>query len=148
MTSKPLPEGYTLKVGYPAVDVYLDLRASTGLSLKSVAQATAAFRGSWHAVYILYEPRDEIVGMGRVIGDGGWYFHIADMAVLPRHQRKGLGDAILTALLKEIERRAPPGPYVNLVADEAGKKLYARHGFVETAPRSAAMEKRYGGPRH
>jgi len=34
--------------------------------------------------------------MGRVIGDGGWYFHIVDMAVLPEHQRRGLGDAVLT----------------------------------------------------
>jgi hypothetical protein len=28
--------------------------------------------------------------MGRVIGDGGWYFHVVDMAVLPEHQRRDL----------------------------------------------------------
>jgi GNAT superfamily N-acetyltransferase len=71
--------------------------------------------------------------MGRVIGDGGWYFHIADMAVLPDHQRKGLGDHILGALLDKIYREAPPKPYINLIADPPGKKLYARHGFTETA---------------
>jgi ribosomal protein S18 acetylase RimI-like enzyme len=74
-----------------------------------------------------------VVGMGRVIGDGGWYFHIADMAVLPDHQRKGLGDHILGALLDKIDKDAPPKPYINLIADPPGKKLYARHGFVETA---------------
>jgi ribosomal protein S18 acetylase RimI-like enzyme len=147
MSSTSLPPGYTLKCGHPPVDVYLNLRRATSLSPKTPAQAAAAHQGSWYAVYVRHEPTETIVGMGRVIGDGGWYFHIADMAVLPDHQRNGLGDAILRALLKEIEDKAPPGPYVNLVADEAGKKLYAKYGFVETTPRSVAMEKRYDGPR-
>jgi ribosomal protein S18 acetylase RimI-like enzyme len=77
--------------------------------------------------------------MGRIIGDGGWYFHVVDMAVLPAHQRRGLGDRILTALLDHIRQRAPAGAYVNLLADEPGRKLYARHGFVETAPGSIGM---------
>lgn len=80
--------------------------------------------------------------MGRIIGDGGWYFHIADMAVLPAHQRKGLGETILRKLLEEIRQRAPEGgkgAYVNLLADPPGRKLYAKLGFGESAPRSAGM---------
>ena len=77
--------------------------------------------------------------MGRVIGDGGWYFHVVDMAVLPDHQRRGLGDRILTELMQQIRSKAPPGAYVTLLADEPGRKLYARHGFVETAPGSIGM---------
>jgi GNAT superfamily N-acetyltransferase len=72
--------------------------------------------------------------MGRLIGDGGWCFHVLDMAVLPEHQRKGLGDVILTTLLDRIRRLAPPGAFVNLLADPPGRSLYLRHGFVETAP--------------
>lgn len=71
--------------------------------------------------------------MGRVIGDGGWYFHIVDMAVLPDHQRTGLGDFIMAKVLEEIEAKAPDGPYINLLADPPGMKLYRRHGFVESA---------------
>jgi GNAT superfamily N-acetyltransferase len=77
--------------------------------------------------------------MGRLLGDGGWYFHVADMAVLPAHQRRGLGDAILTALLDLIRSAAPPGAYVNLLADPPGRPLYQRHGFAETAPGSLGM---------
>ena len=77
--------------------------------------------------------------MGRVIGDGGWYFHVVDMAVLPEHQRRGLGDAILSVLLERIRRQAPPGAHVNLIADAPGRRLYARHGFTPTAPDSIGM---------
>jgi len=77
--------------------------------------------------------------MGRVIGDGGWYFHIVDMAVLPEHQRRGLGRAVLDYLLEQIRRRAPRGAYVSLLADPPGRHLYTRSGFVESAPESVAM---------
>jgi GNAT superfamily N-acetyltransferase len=80
--------------------------------------------------------------MGRVIGDGGWCFHVVDMAVLPDHQRRGLGDAVLSWLLDRIRRAAPPGAYVTLMADPPGRRLYARHGFVETAPHSLGMSLR------
>lgn len=79
------------------------------------------------------------VAMGRVIGDGGWYFHVLDMAVLPEHQRQGLGDAVLTALLQRVRAHAPAGAYVNLLADPPGRRLYARHGFTDTAPHSIGM---------
>lgn len=128
--------------GYPSPPTYLHLRESAGLSPKTLPQAAAVATGSWYGVMVTHAPTNTVVGMGRVIGDGAWYFHIVDMAVLPDHQRRGLGDAILAALLKEIELKAPAGSYVNLVADPAGRGLYAKHGFVETAPRSVAMEKR------
>jgi GNAT superfamily N-acetyltransferase len=62
-----------------------------------------------------------------------------DMAVLPEHQRRGVGDAILGALLERIHHEAPAGAYVNLIADAPGRRLHARHGFLPTAPESIGM---------
>jgi ribosomal protein S18 acetylase RimI-like enzyme len=90
-------------------------------------------------VHVLHDVGARTVGMGRLLGDGGWYFHVVDVAVLPEHQRRGLGDAILTALLERVRREAPAGAYVNLVADAPGRRLYARHGFAPTAPVSISM---------
>lgn len=148
MSSPTIPAGYTITPGHPPVDTYLDLRRDTGLSPKTVDQAKAVVSGSgsWYALIVTHIETKEIIGMGRVIGDGAWYFHIADMAVRDDHQRKGLGNAILGLLLREIEAKAPNGPYVNLVADFAGRRLYAKHGFKETGPGAVAMEKRYGLP--
>lgn len=77
--------------------------------------------------------------MGRIIGDGGWYFHIADMATMPEHQRRGLGRAVLEILLAEIGEHAPPDPYITLLADEPGRPLYRSLGFVPTEPSSIGM---------
>lgn len=77
--------------------------------------------------------------MIRAIGDGGWYFLLADMAVLPGHQRKGLGEALLQRLLGVIYERAPPGALITLLADGPGRKLYKKLGFVESAPHSLGM---------
>jgi GNAT superfamily N-acetyltransferase len=131
--------GYRLAGGPPTVADYLLLRERAGLSPKRQDQAEAALGGSWAAVHVVHEAEGTTVGMGRVLGDGGWYFHVADMAVLPEHQRLGLGDAILTALLERIRSEAPAGAFVNLIADPPGRKLYARHGFEPTAPDSVSM---------
>ena len=130
MDSAALPAGYRLTGGPPDVADYLLLRECAGLSPRREDQAEAALRGSWAAVHVLHEVDAKTVGMGRILGDGGWYFHVVDMAVLPEHQRRGLGDAILTALLERIRREAPAGAHVNLLADAPGRRLYARHGFT------------------
>jgi GNAT superfamily N-acetyltransferase len=131
--------GYRLVMAAPSVSDYLQLRRSAGLSPKTEEQGAAALPGSWAACHVVDEARGEIVGMGRLIGDGGWYFHVVDMAVLPEHQRRGLGDAILGALLDRVRDLAPPRAYINLLADPPGRALYARHGFSETAPGSVGM---------
>jgi len=131
--------GYRLVPAVPPVADYLRLRAESGLSPKTEQQARAALPGSWAACHVVQEATGEVVGMGRLLGDGGWYFHVVDLAVLPGHQRRGLGDAVLGALLDRVREAAPPGAYVNLLADPPGRRLYARHGFTETAPGSVGM---------
>lgn len=134
----PLPAPYRLVEGPPDVASYLDLRRLSGLTPRTREQAAAALPGGWAAVHVV-DGEGRPVGMGRVIGDGGWYFHVVDMAVLPEHQRRGLGDAVLTWLLERIRTSAPPGAYITLLADEPGRRLYTRHGFVETAPTTIGM---------
>lgn len=138
----PLPPGYRLIEGPPSTADYITLRARTGLSPKTAAQAEAAIRGSWAAAHVVSSD-GPTVAMGRVIGDGGWYFHIADMAVLPEHQRRGIGDVVLDWLIDRITKHAPPQPYITLLADEPGRRLYERKGFVPTAPHSIGMKLPY-----
>lgn len=112
----------------PAVDDYLRLRSQSGLTPRTPQEASAALANSWAWVHVRLG--EETVSMGRVIGDGGWYFHIADMATLPAFQRRGIGRAVLMALLDRIEAAAPGKPWVTLFADPAGLPLYRSMGFV------------------
>lgn len=131
---------YRIVVEPPSVDDYLRLRKESGLSARTAEEAENGVNGAWACAIAVHVESGETVGMGRVLSDGGWYFHIIDMAVLPHHQRKGIGDAILTALLDRIEAHAP-NAYVNLLADPPGRRLYERHGFVESAPASVGMRR-------
>ena len=122
---------YELVPTPPALPEYLVLRASAGLSPKTEVQARGALANSWAFCHVR-DDRGTAVAMGRALGDGGWYFHIADVATDPAHQRRGLGRRVLEWLLAEIARRAPANPYISLLADAPGQPLYRALGFVDT----------------
>ncbi|MDX8148316.1 GNAT family N-acetyltransferase [Lentzea sp. BCCO 10_0061] len=135
-----MDSAYRLVMEPPSVDDYLRLREESGLSARTRAEAENGINGAWASASVIHVESGETAGMGRVLSDGGWYFHVIDMAVLPRHQRKGIGDAILTALLDHIHAQSP-NAYVNLLADPPGRRLYERHGFTESAPASVGMRR-------
>lgn len=132
-----LPPGYTLQPGVPPIPAYLHLRQSAGLTPVTESQAARVASGSWYSCHITFhdpgsDAAPQAVAMGRVVGDGGWYFTISDMATLPEHQRKGLGGAILRRLLEHIRANSAEDgqSYVSLFADPPGRRLYLKNGFV------------------
>jgi len=134
-----LADGYLLVPAAPPPADAVRLRAESGLTRKTLEQCERAMAGSWAAAHVVHLATGEVVGMGRVIGDGGWYFHVVDMATLPAHQRQGIGRAVLEHLLARIRAEAPPGAYTTLLADGPGRPLYRSLGFVETGPRTIGM---------
>lgn len=138
MVHMTLPPGYVLLPHAPSPLAYTRLRLATGLSPKSIEQAEAAIAGSWTFRTVLAHD-GELAAMGRVIGDGGWYFLIADMATLPEHQGRGIGGTLLDSVLEEIRTRAEPNAYVTLTADPPGRRLYESRGFADVAPDRTGM---------
>ncbi len=122
----------------PTLEDYLELRRASGLTPKRPDQGAPALTNSW-AWRRAVDATGRSVAMGRVVGDGGWYFLVADMATLPSHQRRGLGRRILEDLLAEIREKAPEGAYVTLLADPPGQALYRRLGFTEPTSGSVTM---------
>ncbi|MGS0684905.1 GNAT family N-acetyltransferase [Nakamurella sp. GG22] len=122
-----MPEGFALVPGPPRLVEYQRMRADAGLPAKNDAQAVGALRGSWAFGHI--RTGDRAVAMGRVIGDGGWYFTLADLATAPDYQGRGLGSWVLEWLLSQIDARAPADPYVTLLADPPARDLCERAGF-------------------
>lgn len=131
---------YEIKHAIPDAETYLALRAAGGLSLWPKEAAEAGLPNTWHGVLIRFA--GEVIGMGRVVGDGGCFFQIVDIVVHPDHQGKGLGKTIMRALVEALEDQAPKGAYVSLIADVPADQLYLQFGFTPTAPRSIAMARR------
>ena len=127
-----LPPPYTLHLETPAPDEYRSLRVLAGLSPKSAEGAALGLPNTFFAVTIRIGP--ELVGMGRIVGDGGLTFQIVDIAVHPAHQRCGLGKAIVGRLVEHIRQVAPAGAHTSLLADVPADHLYAQFGFELTGP--------------
>jgi GNAT superfamily N-acetyltransferase len=131
-----LQAGYALIAEVPSSEDYRRLRISAGMSPKSEA-AAAGLPNSLFGVVVRHEGR--VVGMGRLIGDGGLFFQVVDIAVAPAHQGRGLGKAIVGAIVAHVRRTAPASAYVSLIADGEAHRLYAQFGFEPTAPRAIGM---------
>lgn len=80
--------------------------------------------------------------MGRLIGDGGCFFLIVDIAVSPAHRGRGLAKRIMSALMEHVDSALPKSAFVSLFADVPANRLYEQFGFVETAPGSLGMSRR------
>ncbi len=98
-------ERYEVKVETPSAEDYIRIRLAAGLSEKTKEAASVGLKNSLFAVTVFAESRP--VGIGRVIGDGGCFFEIVDIAVLPEHQGRGLGRRIMEALMDYIRSHAP-----------------------------------------
>ncbi len=130
-------EGYDLAVEVPGSADYRRLRVAAGLSPKSAEAAAAGLPNTLYGVVIRRD--GEVVGMGRVVGDGGLFFQVVDIAVEPAHQGRGLGKAIVGALVAHLQQTAPVGAHISLLADGEAHRLYAQFGFKPTAPAAVGM---------
>jgi len=137
-----MDDRYDLRERVATPGEFQRLRAAADMAARSRAAVERGLPNSVYGVVVIDERTGETVGMGRVVGDDGSVYHISDMAVDPDHQRRGLGTAVMEALLAYIEETAPPRAYVNLMADVDG--FYEQFGFEETRPASKGMYYRTG----
>lgn len=132
-----LPDGYSLSFELPTPLDHQHLRNAAGLTPFGEAATRAGLPGTFIGLVVRHD--EEIIGMGRVVGDGGLFFQVVDIAVLPAHQGKGVGKAVMRALVDALAERITAPAYVSLVADGDAQHLYAQYGFAPVAPKSIGM---------
>jgi GNAT superfamily N-acetyltransferase len=133
-----LDDRYELVPGVPSSDDYRRLRVAAGLSPKSAEAADAGLPNTIRGAMIHHDGR--LVGMGRIVGDGGTAFLVVDIAVEPKHQGLGLGKAIVGSLVDYLHESAPAGAAISLFADGDARHLYAQFGFKPTGPDCIGMD--------
>jgi len=135
----------TLTLEIPGNQEYRTLRSAAGLSMMTEEGAALGLPASWCSVCVRHE--GELIGMGRVVGDGGLFLFVVDIAVAPAWQGQGLGRRIMQALMDEVHARAPVRTMVALIADGTAHALELLHSRL-TAPhgmRGRADRRRDGG---
>ncbi|MEC0242494.1 GNAT family N-acetyltransferase [Paenibacillus dokdonensis] len=117
----------------PDLKEYVDLRLAAGMES---AEEETLKNGLMHSLCTVSArgDQDELLGMGRIIGDGGVYYQIVDLIVSPVQDEQGLQEAILNQLLDYLETHASKDAQLMVVSDVAGIKLYQKHGFKLVYP--------------
>ena len=119
------------------VDEYLKLRRSVGWRNTAIEKTKAALQNSLYSIVV--EENESVVGMGRIVGDGGIYYYIQDVMVIPEKQHMGIGTTIMERLMRHINQVAEPGSFIALMSAEGRSKFYKRFGFSERESNAPGM---------
>ncbi|TMV52245.1 GNAT family N-acetyltransferase [Paenibacillus mesophilus] len=119
---------------------YVELRIAADFGSKDDSAAGTALGHSIFSV-IMRDDDAELVAMGRLIGDGACYFQIVDLVVSPAHQGEGLDTIIMNEITEYLNRHAPKGAEVLIMADVSAIGTYQKYGFEFTYPKSISLRK-------
>ena len=107
---------------------FTTLKAAVGRDGYSLQVEKALTAGLYN---IIAKDGDDIVGMGRLVGDGVIYWYVQDVVVKPEYQARGIGKKIMAYLLQHIEKNSLPNTKVSvgLMAAEGKEGFYEKLGF-------------------
>lgn len=113
---------------FPQNQEYMNLRVDAGLpEVENSAIETALNRSVLSLM--ARDGNDRLIGMGRVVGDGVFYFQLVDIMVAASHLDQGVEEMIVSELHSRLEKIAPIGAEVTVITDVPGIKLYQHAGF-------------------
>lgn len=112
----------------PSADEFASLRNLISWRNPSLSLIQQSIDASlfWVSLY----RNNELVGCGRIVGDGAMYFYVQDIIVHPNYQNCGLGTIIMTSINQYIEQTCQPGATVGLLAAKGKEAFYDKHSFV------------------
>jgi ribosomal protein S18 acetylase RimI-like enzyme len=73
---------------------------------------------------------EQLVGMARIIGDGGMVYYIQDVIVIPDYQRQGIGTQMMDAIMGYIRTHASQNTIVGLMSAKGKEAFYEKYGFT------------------
>jgi len=113
----------------PTTDEYIKMRKNVGWDV--FQDLGAVKRGLANSLYhICARKDDELLAMGRVIGDGSVAFYIQDIAVSKEYQGKGIGTQVMNRIMNYITTAAIDNAWVGLIAGPNKESFYEKFGFV------------------
>lgn len=111
------------------VEEFIEMVESVGWKTYSIEQVKKALINTMYMVKISYN--NELVGIGRVVGDYSIVCMLTDICVKPKFQRKGIGLIIVNELKKMIEDGVKVGDkiQIELTPTAGNEEFYKKAGF-------------------
>ena len=74
---------------------------------------------------------DELIGMGRLVGDGAMYWYLQEIVVLPAYQGMGIGTMIVNHLVDYAVKNSSTGKFTTIggVSAKGKEGFYHKLGF-------------------
>ena len=108
---------------------FIRLRIETGFAEIPVEHARKALQNGLINVSAIYN--GELVGMGRLVGDGAMYWYLQEIIILPKFQRKGIGTMIVNHLVDYAKANSITGKFTTIggVSAKGKEPFYEKMGF-------------------
>ena len=109
----------------------MDIRTKVGWKKLSDTQAKKALENCLFNVKAINE-NGEMIGMGRIVGDGAVICYIQDLIVVPGVQGKGVGTLIINRLKKYVEeiKEDDTTMMLCLMCAKGREAFYVKNGFT------------------
>lgn len=111
----------------PSAQDYVSLRMRSGMGSKNINRSQIALKNSLFTVSI-YD-KEELIGFGRIVGDGGITYVVSDIMVDVAYQGKGYAKEIMKAINWYFEENSFEDSYVCLIANYPADLLYQKYQF-------------------
>ena len=114
-----------------STEEYLKLRAAVQWRELSENQAIQVINNSLFFVKAV-DDCGNVVGMGRIVGDGAVVCYIQDLIVLPDMQGKKIGSLLIKRLIAFVNelREENTTLMLCLMCAKGREKFYEKHGFI------------------
>lgn len=112
----------------PTAQEFNNLRQAVGWRIHALEVVEKGLSGSLYGVCAYIDA--QIVGMARIIGDGGLVFYIQDVIVKPEFQGQGIGRAMMDMIMEYIRLHASQNSVVGLMSAVGKEQFYEHYGFT------------------
>lgn len=120
---------YTIEEKLPSAQQWMSLRQSVGWATFPPEAVQRSLEATLFCV-CAFDTDGELIGMGRVLGDGVISFYIGNVMVRPDRQGEGIGSAVMQRINAWVESVAAPGAIASLLSIKGRESFYTRFGFA------------------
>ncbi|WP_253197675.1 GNAT family N-acetyltransferase [Clostridium algidicarnis] len=128
----------------PKAEDYVSLRLRSGMGNKDLERSRKAIANSLFTIS-LYD-KEELIGFGRIVGDGGITYIVSDVMVDEHYRKKGFADKIMKEINNYLEESTFEDSYICLIANSPADLLYNKYQFEYLPPNKCGMLRKQNCP--